>query len=80
MNAFGNISAGPWQLVEVIHGHDGKSVLQNPDGTVVSIQPGGIIGTRPPGTYGPWEECVISDGIAVYTVEGQCWPFGIREA
>ncbi len=81
MKAFGNVNGGPWQLVEELpSGADGKVRFQNPDHTIVSIQPGGIIGTRPDATDGPWEQAVVDGGIATYTVEGVCWPFAVRNA
>ena len=81
MQAFGSINAGPWKLVEVVASHDaGKSLLVNGDGSIVSVQPDGSIQSRPPGTDGAWEQCVISGGIALFAGTGQCWPFGIRQA
>lgn len=81
MKAFGSVQGGPWHLVnQVGSSAEGKSRLQNLDGTIVSIQPGGGVGSRPEGTDGPWEQCAIEGGVAVFTVEGVCWPFAVRNA
>mgnify|MGYP003652358448 CR=1 FL=1 len=50
----------------------GVYTLSNPDGTVVSCQPSGVLQTRPAGTQGPWERCTLSDNqIATYTIRSQ---------
>lgn len=80
MKAFGSINAGPWIPVEQVDSvAPGKVRFVRDDSSVVSIQPDGSIGSRDPGTDQSWEQATVSDGIAVYTVEGQCWPFAVRE-
>jgi len=80
MKAFGSISGGPWALVTVNDIGGGMSTLSHQNGDVVSIEPGGVVSTRPAGTAGPWEVCKIDNGIAVYCGTSECWPFAGREA
>lgn len=51
----------------------GKSVLYNAAGMVLSMQPGGVVDYRPEGTDGPWEQATLTDGAAVYVVNGSVY-------
>lgn len=55
------------QLLATIHPQGGgKVTLSNPDGTVISVNPDGGVETRPKGTAGPWELCIVNGLTAIY--------------
>ncbi len=45
---------------------NGGTVLENVDGTIVSIQPDGSVQTRPPGADGGYERCQINGNGATW--------------
>lgn len=81
-SAFGSVNGGKWQKVTQIGSSAaGKSRLQNPDGTIVSVQPDGTVESRPDGSDGAYEQCVVSNGVVTFNpVDGLVYPFGIAEA
>lgn len=54
----------------------GTSVLENPDGRIVSIQPDGSVQDRDPGADGGYERCKISGNAATFKpVDGKYFTF-----
>jgi hypothetical protein len=45
---------------------NGKVTLSNPDGTVISVQPGGEIESREAGTNGVYELATLNGLTAIY--------------
>lgn len=45
---------------------NGQVTLSNADGTVVSVQPDGSVGTRPAGTNGAYELCSLNGLTVIY--------------
>ncbi len=50
----------------VTGGYGTGTVLANPDGTIVSIQPDGSVQSRPPGADGGYERCTVSGNLATW--------------
>lgn len=46
---------------------DGTVTLSRTDGLVLSCQPGGALQTRPAGTAGPYEKCVLDGTLAFFS-------------
>lgn len=54
----------------------GGTVLENPDGSIVSIQPDGSIQNRPAGADGGYERCKVSGNAATFKpAEGKFYTF-----
>ncbi len=56
---------------------NGKSTIEDTNGNVFSCQPGGLMQTRPNGTAGDYELCIINGNIAVYNPVGTPYFFGV---
>jgi hypothetical protein len=53
-------------LAQVNDQGDGTSTLQHLDGTIVSCQPDGSLQSRPAGTAGAYERCVVDGPRVTY--------------
>jgi hypothetical protein len=80
IHGFGPLSGGAWthRVVPVASSHPGCSRLQQEDGSILSVQPDGRIETRPSGTDGPYEWCLVTGSAVVYAPDtAHSYPFGL---
>lgn len=55
---------------------NGGTVLENLDGTIVSIQPDGSVQTRPAGADGGYERCTVNGNVATWKPAEKFYTFG----
>lgn len=55
---------------------NGGTVLENLDGTIVSIQPDGRVETRPSGADGGYERCTVNGNVATWKPGDKYYTFG----
>jgi hypothetical protein len=62
-------------IASVIDNGDGTVALVEPGGVTVSCQPGGTIQTRAPGTDAAYERCILGANVVTYQPDTSQQPY-----
>ena len=67
---------GEWIVASRLISAGGKVVVENLDGTVMSVQPDGRVESRPAGSAGAYEQAtIVGNNLAFRPVSGKVYVF-----